>query len=376
MEVKSLADLGVRLQIFVGQNIPRPAPSSLAESLSNLEVSTSDRERSGFQIAFTLDNERGQEFGILKDGLLEPPSRLIATVCMGTICSVLIDGIITHHQVVPSNQPGGSVLHVTGEDISLKLDLEEKSTTYHNQSDAGIVRTVLGRYATYGIKPDVKETSEAPTETERITTQQGTDLELVQKLAKRNGFIFYIEPLGTPGQNIAYWGPEVRKGQPQPALSMNMGSLTNVDSPVVFSYNSLGPVEVQGTRIEPITGSLLPVPQATLPFDPLSNRPSQSIRKAIARDTANLNPIQAGLKTLSGPIQSSETINARGEVDALRYSYVLRPRRLVGFRGAGQNYDGNYYVKHVTHTIKQGEYRQKFTLIREGRGPISQAVSI
>jgi hypothetical protein len=376
MEARFLADLGVRLQLFVGPNVPRPAPSSLAEALSSLEVNTSDRERSGFQIAFTLDNELGQDFGLLKDGLLEPPNRLIAMVSMGTISSVLVDGIITHHQVVPSNQPGGSVLHVTGEDISIKLDLEERSTTYHNQSDAGIVKTVLGKYATYGIRPEVKETSEAPTENERITTQQGTDLELLQKLAKRNGFVFYIEPLDTPGQNTAYWGPEKRQGQPQPALSMNMGSLTNVDSPVVFSYNSLGPVEVQGTRIEQLTGSLQPVPQGSLPFNPLSNRPSQSIRKAIARDTANLNPIQAGLKTLSGPIQSSEAINAKGDLDALRYGHVLRPRRLVGFRGAGQNYDGNYYVKQVTHIIKQGEYMQKFTLIREGRGPVSQAVSI
>ena len=35
-------------------------------------------------------------------------------------------------------------------------------------------------------------------------------------------------------------------------------------------------------------------------------------------------------------------------------------------RGAGSAYDGLYYVKSVTHNIKRGEYKQSFTLTRNG----------
>ena len=35
-------------------------------------------------------------------------------------------------------------------------------------------------------------------------------------------------------------------------------------------------------------------------------------------------------------------------------------------RGAGLAFDGLYYVKSVTHTIKRGEYKQSFTLARNG----------
>jgi hypothetical protein len=38
----------------------------------------------------------------------------------------------------------------------------------------------------------------------------------------------------------------------------------------------------------------------------------------------------------------------------------------VGLRGAGLTFDGLYYVKSVTHTIRRGSYRQKFVLQREG----------
>jgi hypothetical protein len=50
----------------------------------------------------------------------------------------------------------------------------------------------------------------------------------------------------------------------------------------------------------------------------------------------------------------------------LRYGHVLKPRRLVGVRGAGQAFDGLYYVASVTHSIKRGEYKQAFRLVRDG----------
>jgi hypothetical protein len=45
---------------------------------------------------------------------------------------------------------------------------------------------------------------------------------------------------------------------------------------------------------------------------------------------------------------------------------VLRARMLVGVQGAGITYDGLYYVDSVTHNLKRGEYKQNFTLSRDG----------
>jgi hypothetical protein len=39
---------------------------------------------------------------------------------------------------------------------------------------------------------------------------------------------------------------------------------------------------------------------------------------------------------------------------------------LVGVRGAGLAYDGLYYVNSVTHSLKRGEYKQNFSLSRDG----------
>ena len=50
----------------------------------------------------------------------------------------------------------------------------------------------------------------------------------------------------------------------------------------------------------------------------------------------------------------------------LRYGRVLKRARLVGVRGAGIAFDGLYYVESVTSTLKRGEFKQSFTLTRNG----------
>ena len=45
---------------------------------------------------------------------------------------------------------------------------------------------------------------------------------------------------------------------------------------------------------------------------------------------------------------------------------MLKARRLVGLRGVGEAFDGLYYVKTVKNQIKRGEFKQDFTLTRNG----------
>jgi hypothetical protein len=369
-----MPDIGVRLQLLIGPTLPLPAPYPVMDALTSLSVTNRDTERDGFQMNFSLGKDSLIDYGLLLSGYFDPPNRVIIMVFIGVLPQVLIDGIITSHQVVPSNKPGESTLVVTGEDISLQLDLEDKSATYPNQPDFVIVTRLIASYATYGLVPVVTPTTDVPIELDRVPTQQGTDLAYIRQLAEHNGFVFYIEPTLVPGVNTAYWGPENRLGLPQPALTMNMGSDTNADTPINFSFNALGPATPEVTIVEPLTklAISIPVPSGLRP--PLASRPATSLRKTVARDTANLNPIQAALRALSSATESADAVTATGELDAVRYGQALRSRRLVGVRGVGYSYDGNYYVKEVTHRIKRGEYKQDFTLTREGRGSLTPMV--
>ena len=82
--------------------------------------------------------------------------------------------------------------------------------------------------------------------------------------------------------------------------------------------------------------------------------------------TAKLSPIQAALIGLAKAARSSDAVFGNGTLNVLRYGRVLKARQLVGVRGAGTAFDGLYYVKSVTHNIKRGEYKESFSLARNG----------
>jgi hypothetical protein len=81
---------------------------------------------------------------------------------------------------------------------------------------------------------------------------------------------------------------------------------------------------------------------------------------------AALGPSEAANRAFGMLFDAHDSVTASGSLDVMRYGRALRSRMLVGVRGAGLAYDGLYYVNSVTHQLKQGEYKQNFSLSRDG----------
>jgi hypothetical protein len=365
-------DFGVRLQLLVGATIPRPAPYAVVDALETVEVTNRDTERDGFQLTFHVGKDSLVDYALLRDGTFEPPAAVSIVIIFGGGPQVLVNGVVTDLQLTPTNSPGESTLVVSGDDASFTMDQDERTAVFRNQSDSEIVESILG---TYGLQPDVSSTSDRPSDQDRVVSQQDTDLGFVQALAARNGFVFFVEPTVLPGRSRAYWGPERRDGPPQRALIVSAGPDANVDEPVVFDYNALGPTSPQVTILEPRTGLRVQVPAPAELLSALSGRPAKPLRTVVARDTAKLDPVQAALRALATSTSAADAGSARGELDAVRYGRALQSRRLVDVAGAGNTNSGTYYVQEVTHRLQRGSYRQTFVLSREGRGAASLRVA-
>jgi hypothetical protein len=361
------SQLGIHLILLMGKTVPVPAPYSVSSALVSVEITNDTEQGDGFQMTFTMGKNLTGEYNLLLSGLLDLFTRVVIGVALGAIPEVLIDGVITHHQIAPSSEPGMSTLTVTGQDISIMLDLQEKNESYEHQSDSSIVTRVIANYAQYRLLPQVTPTEDVPSMLQRIPRQHETDLEYIQRLAQNNGFVFYIEPVEF-GVNTAYWGPENRLGIPQPALTINMGTTTNLKS-LYFSQDALAPVATQGTFLEPAAKTTIPVsPLPSLRVPPLAVRPTSARRTVLLRNTANQNPLQAATTARAAVMRAPDSVTGEGELNTIYYGHILRARKLVGVRGAGLSYDGNYKVLRVTHTIARGEYTQRFSLSREGTG--------
>jgi hypothetical protein len=354
--------LGIRLLLWAGNPLPTPRPDLLTP-LRAAEVTLDASSVDGFQLSFAVTKGLLGRFDVIDT--LAPGTRVWIGVAIGIIPQPLIDGVVERHDLAPSDRPGASTLTVTGTGVSSLLGLRERTQPYPNQPDSLIVTTALARYPDLGLVPQVTPTTKVPIEVDLTPQQQETDLALVTRLAEENGFVFFTEPL-TFGVNRAYWGPQLRGGPPQARLTLGMGSHRNVRD-LSFSCDSLAPEGWEGSFVDPFLKQQIPVPATpALRIPPLAARPTLPRRTRVLREVSNKGPIDAMLAAQAQATRASESVTGQGTLDTVRYGSILRARGLVGVRGAGVDYDGQYYVTRVTHSISRGDYTQSFGLSRDG----------
>jgi hypothetical protein len=362
---------GVHLTLMIGPAVPVPAPQFVIDALMSVEV-TSEKDRSGFQLTFAVSKKSQLLNTMLPAGYFDPMlTRVIIIVTLGGLPNVLMDGIVTRQEMSPSNEPGQSTLTITGEDLSVVMDVVEMNLMrYPAQPEVARLYVILAKYLGFGIVPVILPPipPDLPIPTREIPTHRGTDLQYMRSLAQDAGYVFYIEPGPLPGSSIAYFGPDIRIPVPQPALNVNMDANTNVES-LTISLDGLAKKIVVYTIMDPGTMKIpitIPVPNLSILRPPLGARLTPPAKVEFANDGAALSPTKAVQKILGTMFNASDSITVSGSLDVVRYGRILRSRMLVGVRGAGISYDGLYYVNSVTHKLKRGEYKQDFQLSRDG----------
>jgi len=372
---------GINLTLMVGPAVPIPVPQEVLDALTSIQVTSNTDGPSGFQLTFNLSNRSPlHTIFLLSGGSPIPLIRVLIVVTIGGVPEVLMDGVMTNHQVAPGSDAGHSTLTVTGEDLSRVMDyIDFSGIPYPGMPPEARVAIILAKYMFLGIVPLVIPSVliDIPIPVNRIPRQQGKDLAYVKSLAAEVGYVFYVDPGPVPGSSIAYWGPEIRIGVPQPALNINMDAHTNCES-LSFSFNSEQKtlpilfIQNQETKV-PIP---IPLPDFTPLSPPLGAIPPIPKNIDPVTGTAKLSPVRAAIIAMTKAARSSDAVTGQGSLDVLRYGRILKARRLVGVRGVGTAFDGLYFVKSVTHNIKRGEYKQSFSVVRNGLVSISPRVPV
>jgi hypothetical protein len=359
---------GIKLSLRVGP-VPLPAPSPLIEALSSVSVNSGSGDtQSGFEMSFDLPARSPlRTLFLLTGGGSLPLMRVVLIVQIGGHAEAIIDGVTTHVETQPG-EGGVSKLVVKGKDLSALMSIIDfDGLPYPAMPPALRVLLILAKYAAFGVIPMVIPSivEDLPMPVERIPRQQGSDYDYVTQLARACGYVFYIEPGPVPATSKAYWGPEIRVGEAQSALSVNMDALTNVDE-INFNFDkekkSMPIVYFQELMSKAPIG--IPIPDITPLNPPLGLVPPLPPKIVNLHDTAHRSPLSALMTGIAYAGRNSDSVFGTGRLDVARYGRVLKSRKLVGVRGAGLPFDGLYYVQSVTHDIKRGEYKQSFTLAR------------
>jgi hypothetical protein len=360
--------LGIRLILLLGQKAPEPAPAEVMTALQRVEVENNIDGEDGFQLSFTVGKGRRGEFGLLRSGALDPDTRVVIGVLLGARLHPLIDGVIYYEQLRADKASGSFHLTVMGRGIGAVLASKVQVGVHANESSSDIVRKIISsRYTTeYGIVglDGISETDDRASEQQRTPSQNDTDLTYIKKLARRNGFIFYIEP-ETLGTTKVYWGPADRRTAPLPSLVYEMGSASNTTD-LDFSHDAQAPFRVEGDTIAPDTKMSQKIQAPTRTPGLAVARPTPANRTVRLPNAARLTPAEAQVAAAAMEEEADPAVTARGSLDTVRYGDVLRAHRVVGVRGAGLSYDGDYLIRRVIHEIETGKYVQRFYLGRKG----------
>lgn len=362
------------LSLRLGAVLAEPVPREVVDALLSVQVSEGVGQPGGFRLSFGMGKRSLLFRELLPSGALDPPARAQIVVTIRGQATVLMDGVVTRHEVTPSAEPGQARLTLTGEDVSRMMDIVDLTgVPYVGLPPEARVAMICARYPMYGLVPKIVPSVylATPNPLESVPAQQGTDLAYVKALAAQAGYHFSIEPGPAPGVNFAYWGPLVKAGPPQPALWANADATTNVET-LTFTFDGFSATQYVALIQEPVTKFPVPVPipDITPVNPPMGARKPLPLKASVIRGLAKLSPLQAAGVALARAADGYEVIGGQGTLDVLRYGRPLRARRPVTVRGASPGYDGTYFVKSVTHDITRGGYTQQFTLTRNAFLPL------
>jgi hypothetical protein len=342
--------------ILIGGAAPLPAP--FVEAIQKIEIETSSEMASVFRIRFGITKTTFGDWNILFEDLFKPLLPLQIRVQTGILPPLAImNGFVTS-QVVSYDE---SYLDVTAMDITALMNLQERVRPWP-VPDTAIAAAIFAQYL---VAPSVFPTAPSLIEPEGTTTQRGTDIRFLRRLAQRNSFecFVYCEPFS--GKDFGWFGPAVTPpALAEAVINVQMGTETNV-SGFTVRYEMLRPTFALGMGIDTITRTpqFYPAVTAVTPVGvPMGLEPALQ-RILLPPLTFPAETGQMRLPGLATAVQgvtdrSSWAVLAEGTIGP--DAGIVFPGGTVNVRGAGRLYNGTYYVTSVHHTIDSGCYEQKF----------------
>ncbi|WP_437755106.1 phage late control D family protein [Sorangium sp. So ce1389] len=351
-----------------------PIEASVLGLLTRIEVRESDADPTLLALRFNAAQSPDGEFSPLDEGIFLPSAKISVQVeAPGGNPVRLFDGFVTHVRPHFETVESNTYVEVLAMDAAVLLNAEERVEAHPDATDADVAEKIFSRYQ---IAFTGETTGTRHEEKKQLLVQRGTDWELVQRLARRNGFVCYLEPDPQSGAVTAYFRPRAIKDTPQPDLTVlrDDPNLKWLDLQATMS----GPARVKGAAIDPIGKRIVRADGAPR-LDPLGEAllgddVEKGLKQAGATGAVGLlrDPFPAEAAIADEGSAATDralfAVEARGEVDTTLYRGLLRARRPVLIKGIGRMFAGVYYVRAVRTTVDEGVISQTFVAERNALG--------
>jgi len=357
-----------------------PAPD-LADLCTSVKVEQSLSEPTRYTIRLVVELNDLGEYDPLTDIRLRPGAELAILVTDGQADACLVSGPIDRHQVHIETGGPGSWLEISGGDRRVQMARAHQTKAWPG-FDSDIVTTIL---ASHALRPNVAKTLYLHSADNHTQNQCGSDLDFLNRLARRNGFQFWIsyDVVGFGVRGVGNFKPS----PPRPdvpavppvidpfgsELEINIGdrsgqTMLSIDIDADFDR----PILSTGLRVAESLNAVVPGGAKSPVTLPLGVQPLASFTSSVPREVSLATAGDATELTARAKAALSEAewfVQARVHTTKFALAErIVQPHMLVPIRGLGRRYSGQYFVTAVTHTLDMSSHVMDVTLARNALG--------
>ena len=321
-------------------------------------------EPTTFSLRYQMDIQE-QDLPRLRDARLDPGSEIQVLVVADGTANCLVKGPVHSQKIRLLHGGTGSYVDVMGADSSVAMDRAVQSKVWDAVRDSDIVRQIV---STYGLQVDAADTAAMHAEAKHTVVQRDSDLRFVRRLARRNGFLFWLTADSSGAQTAHFRHPPL-DGAPDTKLVINLEkpNLNTLD----IAWDVERPTSATALQLNladksDIDGSVPKSPLKLLGDTSLADitRDTRSALVAVPVDDAG----DLTSRAEATLVESDFFVRVTGETSPHALGAVLHANTVVELQGAGQRHSGPYFVAGVRHTIDGLAHRMEFELIRNGWG--------
>jgi phage protein D len=326
------------------------------------------RERMGdltrYRIRYEIEIGH-DDFPDLTNARTDHGSILAINVPLSGKNNFLVKGPVTGQRVHLEHGAGNSYVEIEGTDSSIKMSRENKAVLWNDVTDSDAVNKIV---KDNDYEADVDSTSGGHFEKKHSLVQRDSDLMFVHRLARRNGFLFWITCDDLRTETAHFKRPAV---DAQSSANLDINLTSNTINVLDLTWDVERSTSVVAAQLNlndksTIDGELSSPPLAALgskSLKDITGDTRSSHLYAPVDDSGELQARSAGALTDAGWFVFG---TCRTSINAL--NAVVRANTVVTVQGAGSRHSGKYLVSGVLHRIEPAGHYMDLELVRNAWG--------